>query len=159
MYLTQAQLETLLQTSYFTEPITQRTVQYKLYQGHLNATVHTLRFSINVDKNDVLQHIIDYLMKLYDLNTQFLASISYDLVLVDPKSNPKSYYIWRANSNASIISALSHETFLPLTYDNLYRFVNDSVFNNQVSDFDIFFASSSVVVDRILAIVITFVKL
>lgn len=150
----------MLQNPYFTEPVTQSVVRYVLYRGHLNATVHTLRFNYtrnNVDENIVSRHLIDHLLTAYDLNVQLLGSISYDLLLVDPNSNPKSYYIWRANSNSATMSG-NEETYFRLTYDNLFRFVRNSL-NIHIPDLNIFFQSSNVVVEQVLAVVFSFVKI
>lgn len=159
MYLTEAQLHYVLQNPYFTEPVTQSVMHYVLYRGHMNATVHTLRFnSINpIDENMVTQTIMNHLMSMYDLNVHLLGSVSYDLLLVDPSSNPKSYYIWRANSNSATMLD-NEETFFQLTYDNLFRFVRQSL-GVHIQDLNIFFRSSNVVVENILAFVFSLVKI
>jgi len=158
MYLDRHQLNLVLQTPFFTQPVTENVVDYVLYRGHLNAKVHTLRFNLidGFDENRLIQHVLAYLMRHYKLQTKLLGSINYDLLLSEP--NTGSSYIWRANSNSSFAGTGGSELYFELTYNNVYRFVRDAA-RIHVSDLDIYFRSSNVVVERILAIVISFVKI
>jgi hypothetical protein len=83
-----------------------------------------------------------------------LGLIEYDLLLKDQNSD--SFYIWRANSNISRNIPNSEQT-IQLNYDELYMFIQHAARVNP-SDLDIFFNSSNVVVDRVLAVVFTFIS-
>lgn len=157
MYLTETQLQQILTNSYYTDFVTQSVVDYAMYRGHLSATVHTLRFNVghaNHTLDNVMQHIVTHLMTSYDLNTQLLGSVSFDLLLTHQPD--KTFYIWRANSNSS--SRFQNETFMPLTYNNVYRFVTNAL-NVHIPDLNIFFRNSTVTVERVLAIVFSFVTI
>ena len=111
MYLTEAQVSSILNSDFFRTSFTSRKVHYALYQGKINATVHTLRFNCNenFDLVAVRAHIYQYLTEQFQTNAVLLGSISYDFLLVDSGQDPKSYYIWRSNSNAVHFTA--HEEF------------------------------------------------
>ena len=159
MYLTEAQLNIILNSSFFTVPFTESVVTYRFYRGRTNATVHTLRFNwINEFNRDVmLQQLITYLMTYFPLNSTLLGSINYDILLVNPGSEPKSYYVWRANSNAHSFNE-ENETRFVLTYDNVYRFATNAL-NVNIPDLNINFQTSNVQVEKIVAIVFSFVKM
>jgi hypothetical protein len=163
MYLTQSQVDTILQTSYFTQPVTQSAVNYVLYRGHLNVTVHTLRFNCidSFNENMVLQHLHTYLMSVYSLNTHIIASINYDLLLKNPNSNPSSFYLWRANSNAVHQyhrNSLMTEIFFPLTYGNLYQFARRAL-TVDIASLNVKFRESNVTVVRPIAFVFSFANI
>jgi hypothetical protein len=63
MYVTETQLQQILQNPYFSNLATQSVVNYVLYRGHLNATVHTLRFNNTnrLNNTNLLQQIATYL--------------------------------------------------------------------------------------------------
>jgi hypothetical protein len=156
MYVTETQLQQILQNPYFSNRATQSVVNYVLYRGHLNATVHTLRFNNThqLNNTNLLQQIATYLFSQFDMNTYLLCSISYDLLLVDQQTN--SYYIWRANSNARSVS-VTQDVYFILTYANLNRIINNAM-HVYIPDLDIHFQSSNVVVNRIISFVFSFVK-
>ena len=159
MFLDKNQLENVLKNSFFSQPFTESAVQYELYRGHLSTSVHTLRFNFTANFNEyfIVQTLIKYLFTHYIPNTQLIGSMSYDLLLKDPNSNPTSYYIWRANSNAVHFSA-DNEFTLYLTHNNIYRLVqNCSIIH--VPSLEIFFRSSNVVIERPLAVVFSFFKI
>jgi hypothetical protein len=158
MYLTEAQVSSILNSEFFKSSFTSNKVHYSLYQGKTNATVHTLRFNCNndCDQPSVRASVYKYLTEHFKENTVLLASISYDFLLVDPKQNPKSYYIWRSNSNAVHFTA-HKELYFPLSYLNVAKFVK-STFDMNASSYDINFKNSNVVIDQVLAIVLTFYK-
>ena len=159
MYLTEAQLNSILNSSFFTVPFTQSVVNYRFYRGRTNATVHTLRFNWTNDFNrDVmLQQLITYLMTHFPLNCTLLGSINYDILLVHPSSEPKSYYVWRANSNAHSFNE-ENETRFILTYENVYRFATNAA-NVHIPDLNINFETSNVRIEKIVAIVFSFVQM
>lgn len=159
MYLTEAQLSLLLNDAYFTLPATDSAVTYAVYRGHVNATVHTIRFNITTTFSEefMIEHTISYLMSQIPFNTKVLGAINYDLLLKDPNSTLPSYYIWRANSNARSFDA-QNELLFTLTYDNIYRFIFNA-HQIHIPDLNINFRSSNVVVNKPLAIVFSFVVL
>jgi hypothetical protein len=154
--MTETQVQQILQNPYFSNLSTQSTVNYVLYRGHYNATVHTLRFNNTnrLNNTNLLQQIATYLFSQFDMNTYLLCSISYDLLLVDPSTN--SYYIWRANSNARSVN-VTQDVYFILTYANLNRFINNAM-HVYIPDLNIHFQSSNVVVNRIISYVFSFVK-
>jgi hypothetical protein len=159
MYLTEAQVLSILSSDFFQTSFTSRKVHYSLYQGKTNATVHTLRFNCNenFDPLTVRAGIYQYLTEQFPTNAVLLGSISYDFLLVDPSQNPKSYYIWRSNSNAVHFTP-HEESYFTLSYMNVANFVR-SIFNMDASSFDVNFENSKVTIERILAVVLTFMKI
>jgi hypothetical protein len=159
MYLTEAQVSSILNSDFFRTSFTSRKVHYALYQGKINATVHTLRFNCNenFDPLTVRAHIYQYLTEQFPTNAVLLGSISYDFLLVDSSQDPKSYYIWRSNSNAVHFTA-HEESYFTLNYMNVANFVR-SIFNMDASSFDVNFENSKVTIERILAVVLTFMKI
>lgn len=159
MYLTEPQLQQILSSAYFTQPVTKSVVKYVLYQGKLNAVVHTIRFNLNADVNEnfIIQHVLNYLMENFAMNTRLMGSINYDLLLVDSNSEIKSYYLWRANSNSVHFNAAEEIPFY-LTYNNVYQFITNCTRVN-IPELNIQFQSSNVVIDRPIAIVLSFFQL
>jgi hypothetical protein len=158
MYLTSHQVETLLQNSYFTQAMTQSAVEYRLYRGHLNVTVHTLRFNL-IDaftENMMINQLFTYLSSVYNLNTHVLATIGYDLLLENPNSDLSSFYIWRANSNA--VHNYQDDIFFTFTYNNLYVFAKQAL-NYSLPNLNMYFRSSNVIVVRPIAIVFSFINI
>lgn len=161
MYLSRSQVQTLLNSPYYKQPVTKSIFDYTLYRGKLNVRVITVRFNLNekdpINSKLILSQLVAVLSSEFSMGTHLLGSINYDLLLVDPKSNPKSYYIWRANSNASNFQQ-ENETHVVFSYDNLYRFVNKAA-QIHVPDIEINFANSNIDIDRILTIVFSFMKI
>jgi hypothetical protein len=160
MYLTENQLKTILQAPYFTQPVTDSAVNYALYRGVYNASVYTVRLNLTTvfDENFILQQLMNRLLSRYTFNTKLLCMCGYDLVLVDSNSNPKSYYLWRANSNKVHFDAM-HESSFSLTYDNVYRFILNNMYNVHLPSLNINFRHSNVVIDRAIAVVFSFLPL
>jgi len=154
-YLTQNQLNFILENHYFNEPFTQSVVNYTNYRGKVHAVVHTLKFKWPFDENFVNQKVVQYLLTHFKLNTQLLASTSYDLILSQPQT--QSFYIWRANSNAQKFDE-ADETLLILNYNNVYKFVRQACQIN-IPSLNINFESSNVVIHEPLAVVLSFVKI
>jgi hypothetical protein len=154
MYLTEAQVSSILNSNFFQTSFTSSKIHYALYQGKTNATVHTLRFNCNetFDPLTVRSKIYQYLTDEFQANSVLLGSISYDFLLVNSEQNPKSYYIWRSNSNAVHFTA-HEESYFTLSYMNVANFVR-SIFSMDASSFDVNFENSKVVIDRILAVVL-----
>jgi hypothetical protein len=156
MYLTGVQLDTILKNPYYSNPVTDCLVKYSVYRGRVNAHVYTLRCNITADFNE--EHMIDlvltHVMSRFPIGKQILGSISYDLLLVDPKSNPKSYYIWKANSNQTVLDT-NGEILISLSHDNVFRFIQNAA-RVDIPSLNINFRNSNVVVERVLAIVFSF---
>jgi hypothetical protein len=93
-------------------------------------------------------------MSRFPNGQRLLGSISYDLLLVDPKSNPKSYYIWKANSNQTVLNT-NGEILISLSHDNVFRFIQNS-FRVDIPSLSINFRNSNVVVERLLTVVFSF---
>jgi hypothetical protein len=158
MYLTEAQATQILNSNFFQVPFTSSIKKYTLYQGKINTTVHTLRFNCIDGFNElyVRETVLNYLMDKFSLNSLLLGSISYDFLLVDPKQNPKSYYIWRSNSNAVYFSA-HEELYFTLSHINVVNFIS-SIFHTDPATLNIYFENSSISIERTLAVVLTFIK-
>jgi hypothetical protein len=157
MYLTENQVNQILNNSYFSQPVTESVVLYDFYRGHVNATVHTLRYNLTREYNEenMIQHVLAYLMSQFPLNSTLLVSVNYDLLLGDV--NSQSFYIWRANSNARSFNE-NEEFSMVLTYDNVYRFVTGTS-QIHIPDLNINFRDSKVVIKKALAIVFSFVQI
>lgn len=160
MYLNKNQLDQILKSPFFSQLHTHNVIKYALYRGKFQVVVHTVRFNLTdqFSENIMYQYLYSYLLSNFSLNTHVLGTIEYDLLLEDPSSDPKSYYIWRANSNASHINNAAVEVFFPLSYNNLYRFA-ENVLNVHLSNLNIHFRNSNVKINRIVAIVFTFAML
>lgn len=159
MYLTEEEINSILATSFFTEPVTESFMNYAFYRGRMNATVYTLRFNLTptYSENYLIKFVLDHLLNLFPLNSRVLGSIHYDLLLCHSNIEPKSYYLWRANSNQTHFDT-EEETMFTLTYDNIYRFIRKAL-QVHVPSLNIYFSSSGVVIERALAVVFSFVKI
>jgi hypothetical protein len=158
MYLTSTQVEFLLQNPYYTQEMTQSAIEYRLFRGHLNATVHTLRFNL-IDvftENMMIDRLYTYLLSVYNLNTRVLATIDYDLLLENSGLDVSSFYVWRANSNA--VNNYRDDIFLTFTYNNLYAFAKQAL-NINLPNLNMYFRSSNVIVVRPIAIVFSFINI
>lgn len=160
MYLNQHQLDQILKTPFFSQLHTHNVIKYVLYRGKFNVVVHTVRFNFTsqFSENTMFQYLYSYLLSVFPINTHVLGTIEYDLLLEDSTSNPKSYYIWRANSNASHINNAIVEIFFPLSYNNLYRFAENAL-NVRIPELNVYFKNSHVKINRLVAIVFTFTML
>jgi len=159
MFLTETELNAILDNTFFSQPYTIREVHYELYRGHINTVVHTLRFNIIPQFNEgfIVEILVPYLLSKFAENSRLIASIGYDLILVDPTATPVSYYIWRANSNAVHFNA-DHETSFVVNHNNIAHFVHQS-FPVDVSSLDLYFRTSNVQIDRVIAVVFSFYKI
>lgn len=160
-YLNEHQVASILQTPHFSSSYTETITNYSLYRGRTNTSVLTLRFNLNeLDEfelptvHNVLQQ---RLVAHFPSGTQVLTSIDYDLLLKDAVSSAPGYYIWKANSNRHQFDQ-TRESVLSLTAPQIYQFAQ----NLYVRDLDalsIHFASSNVVVTRVLAVVCSFMPI
>ena len=90
----------------------------------------------------------------YQLQSTILASVQYDLVLCNINAIPKTFYIFRSNTNRTTLN-VDHQVNMSITIDNINRFC-ENVTNVNIADLDSNFITSDVTVDRILSIVFTF---
>lgn len=156
MYLSQSQLNQILKSPFFSNQVTEDVTKYVAYRGKLNCTVYTIRFNMSAqfDENYMKDYLIRNVVTKYKLGSRLLASIQYDFLLVDPNSNPSSYYIWKANSNLLTFNN-DNENMLTLTYDNLFRFIQDAAYVD-IPSLAINFRTSNVTIERVLAVVFSF---
>jgi len=148
-------VQSILRSPYYAAPLTENMLEYEFYRGRTKASVLTLRFNVTPTFHPgfVQQTILTTLMSRFPLQTKLLGSVHYDLLLVDRLS--QSYYIFKANSNQRRFDE-ANERLFTLTYANVQRFTRD-IADFNVGDLDVYFASSKVNVDRVLAVVVTFV--
>jgi len=139
VYMSLSELNAVLRDPFFSDPITVSRVPYFFYRGRKKCTVLTVRFNL-----------------VPQFNRQFLASVRYDLVLRSSGTDPAaSFYIWRANTNQADFDDNDEQIFVP-NYANLFQFCNNAV-NINIPELNIHFVQSSVVIDKCIAIVISFV--
>ena len=155
-YLSALQINQLLRNDWFTIPMSSHVHNYAMYRGRVHATVLTLRFNItrNFNEEFMIESVIQTTINQFSSQRTVLGLIEYDLLLKDRNSD--SFYIWRANSNVAR-NIPNSEQSIQLNYDELYIFIRNAARVNP-SDLNIYFNSSNVVVDRVLAIVFTFIS-
>lgn len=158
MYLLASEVKALLQAPYYSNPTTESFIQYRSYRGQLNVTVLTLRFNLTpqFDVSSMHRVFIDILGQRYAANTQLYCSVHYDFLLVDNAASPKSYYIWRSNTNRTHFDA-THEVCLTCNPSSLLRFSQQAM-NFDLDTLELNFTHSNVTIDKVLAIVFTVVE-
>ena len=157
MYMNEHEVRAVLQTPYYLLPVTETSIEYERYRGRLQCTVITLRFNLcspRYSNQFMLNYVQNTLTDRFPMHTRMLASVNYDVLLLDPNSNPASYYIFRSNTNRLHFNE-NDEITLSLTHANLHRFCHqaDQV---HIPDLNVHFAHSNVVIDRVLSIVFSF---
>jgi hypothetical protein len=163
MYLSEHELNAILQTPYYSQPYSTSFVNYTFYRGRYNANVLTVRFNVQNDmfNETFIQGILlTQTEDHYGLDTNLRVSVFYDLVLENNPVNEneeRSFYIWRANSNRRAFNDESDEIFMSLNVPNLTQWVRQAV-QVHLPDLNVHFANSNVFINRLLAIVFTFVK-
>jgi hypothetical protein len=157
MYLTISQVNQLLATPRYTVPFTESVLSYALYRGRYNAEVYTVRFNNipSLDEDFIFTHLYTELQNCFPTKSHFQASIKYDLLLKNPRHDPITYYIWRANSNHYNFNE-NDEILLPHSQESLFQFVNNCT-TIDIDRLDIEFQNSNVVVEKILSLVFSFV--
>jgi len=164
MYLTQFEVDAILQHPYFTVPFTEDVTNYILYRGRLHANVLTLRFNITRTFNEtyMLAMCVERVLEHYVVNTPLRMSILYDLLLEGPSadndddSDVRQYYIWRANSNRRTFND-DNEIIMSVNMAELNRHCRNAA-NIHLPDLDVHFKSSKITIQRLIAIVFTFVE-
>jgi hypothetical protein len=159
MYLTLSQVNHVLSSPHYSVPFTESVMNYFLYRGQFNVQVYTVRFNIieSVTEDFIFNHLYTQLSNKFPQIPRFKASIRYDLLLSDPKQNPASFYIWRANSNHRNYDE-NNEIVLENSPDHLFQFVNNCL-NAHIPDLEIDFRNSNVIVAKVLAVVFSFVTI
>ena len=168
MYLTDTELTAILRNPYYTTPFTTSLCRYRFYRGRTNASVVTVRFNIAVhgtlDEPFIRSTLFDHVSEHFGLHTTLRASVLYDVLLEnivvdddEPHERVRSFYIWRANTNRRTFDDTADEILMSLNLPNMTRFVTDAV-QVHVPDLNIQFTSSKVSINRLLALVFTFVN-
>ncbi len=146
----------VLKIPYYSNRVTETLTDYAAYRGKLSCKVYTMRFNFTSQFNN--EYMIDYVlrnvMNNFKTGSRISASIQYDLLLVDPTSNPSSYYIWRANTNLHTFD-YDNELNIYLSYNNLFRFIHEAS-HIDIPTLSLNFRSSNVTIERVLAVVFTF---
>ncbi len=159
MYLTEAQVNSVLTEPFWSLPRTLHTTDYALYRSAVRASVTTIRYNVhqfNVDRRDfIADSVRSDCRLLFAPGGRLNCSCQYDLLLVNVQSVPHSYYIWRANSNQRTFRT-EQERSLVNTEFQVNTFV-DQALDFNLEFFDTFYADSGVHIDKVLAFVFTFV--
>ena len=158
VYLSEADLNAVLNDSFFTEPMTVNRLAYRFYRGRSKVTVLTVRFNLipSFNKQAMVRNLMHVLDTHFNLQDRIVGSVRYDLVLRNSHAEPTTFYIWRAKTNQSEFDE-NAEISVAYTHANIYRFCQDAT-NIHIPDLNIFFSESSVVIDRCIAIVFSFVS-
>lgn len=159
MYLSEQQVKQILNSEIFQTPVTKNITNYKMYRGKLDSTVYTVRFNLsstaaNITVDFIEKTLLNFLMGYFPLESLLLCAVSYDLLLVDPKTS-NSFYIWRSNSNSVHFTPVEEGVFA-LNYQNIRELINH-VTNINVDTLNTFFSNSNVIVRKQLAYVFTFI--
>jgi len=131
---------------------------YLHYQGVRRATVLTLHFSVISDvfsMQFMTRHVMEVLDEHFSLSTMLHCCADYDFVLSKLNSVPKSYYPWIANSNRAQYNIVN-EIAMDFTVANVNRFCQEAA-NVHLPDLEINFLSSDCVIDRLTAIIVSFI--
>jgi hypothetical protein len=157
MWITSEQLVPVLKHHWFVTKYTESTLNYTLYNNRNDVKVYTLRLNLrspNYTHEDMIDEMMNKVMNNFPEAESLIGCIEYDMLLVNNKEDPPSYYLWRANSNQRSGSS-REETLLKKDYHQLYIFGRKATEAN-MSDLNIQFESSSVVIAELLTIVFTF---
>jgi len=151
------ELNAVLSQPFFTLPMTVNLASYQYYRGRSQVKVLTLRFNLtpSFDERSMVRNVLNVLDEYFNLQTRILGSMRYDLVLCNQQSDPPTYYIWRANTNHAEFDE-NNEISINFTHANVLRFCQNAA-NVNIPDLNIYFDASNVVIDRCLAIVLSFV--
>jgi hypothetical protein len=155
MYLSESEVSILLKHPFYSTHSTENTYKYVMYRDKFNVDVYTLRYNIlaDFDENVMFNSVLHRVMDRFSGN--IVCMTDYDLLLCAQDSDPKSYYLWRANSNQR--QKNTNETVMPLTYDNLFLYIKNSA-NFHIPSLNVEFHSSNVTIERVLSIVFTFLN-
>jgi hypothetical protein len=158
MFLNESEVELILKQPIFSTPVTESDLTYTFYRGRKSVNLLTIRFNMTPSFNEswMTSYLQDRLTSSpFQLQSQLLASVHYDLLLCDQNVSPPSYYIWVSNTNRTTLD-VDTQTQMTITYDNISR-LTEHVTNVNLSDLQqTNFINSDITVDRVLAIVFTF---
>jgi hypothetical protein len=157
MWISAEQLVSVLKHDWFLTPYTESNLKYTLYNNRSNVKVYTLRLNLrspNYSHESMIDKMINKVMANFPKSKSLIGNIDYDMLLVNNKEESPSYYLWRANSNQQSVSS-REEILLKKDYHQLYFFGQRATEAN-MSDLNVQFESSSVVIAEILTIVFTF---
>jgi|694.fasta_scaffold57797_3 hypothetical protein len=157
MYLSAEQLNPVLKHHWYTTKFTESSLNYVFYHNRSNVKVYTLRFNLrspNYTDEDMVDTMMKQVMNNFSEEESLFCNTEYDMLLVNNKEDDPSYYVWRANSNQRADSS-TEEILLKKEYHELYIFGKRATETN-ISELNIQFESSAVVVADILSIVFTF---
>ncbi len=160
MFLTESEVNVLLQNPLFTSPVTESEQDYILYRGSRKVTPLTIRFNLvpTFERSFMQAYLQEKLNSYYRLGSLISMSVQYDFVLCNHNAIPKTFYIWRANTNQTTLDKDGDDDIdvkISLTNNNVSQICN----NAMSFDFDqlnLNFVTSDVTVDRVVAIVFTF---
>jgi len=156
IYVTERDMLSIISSDRFSVPVTMSTKKYTSYRGRHAATVITLRFNVTSPDYSVAfmsRNVIHVLDEHFSLQMFLTCCADYDFVL--RKSNSNSYYIWQANSNRARYNE-TNEVTMNFTHANVKRFCEEAA-QVSVPDLELNFLSSDCIIDRLLAITISFI--
>lgn len=163
MFLTLSEVNVLLQNPLFTLPVIETVREYQFYRGRRKVTALTVRFNLvpTFDLSFMKAALPDKLLSYHPLGSHVSVAVRYDLLLRsnsmdDSGTMTPSYYIWRANTNQTTLEDNNLDVTMPLTYPNIDQMCEKAVNINLHDDLNIEFVNSDVVIDRVLAILLTF---
>jgi hypothetical protein len=139
-------------------PMSMRSTGYLNFQGTRAATVLTLRFSVispGFNLRYMTRNVMNVLDEHFSLQTLLHCCVDYDFVLSKLNSVPVSYYLWKANTNRAHYN-LENEITMTFTYANINRVCQEAT-QIHLPDLEINFISSDCVIDRLTAIIISFI--
>jgi len=157
MFLNESEVNVILQQPTFSLPVTESNIDYIFYRGKKKARLLTIRFNMipTFSETCMTAYLQDKLTSPpFQLQSQVLASVHYDLLLCNKNVTPFTYYIWLSNTNRTSLN-MDHQVNMTVTYSNISRFT-ENVTSVNLSDLQANFISSDVTVDRVLAVVFTF---
>ena len=163
MWIPAEQLGPVLKHHWFTTKFTESNVNYTLYNNRNQVKVYTLRFNLrnpDFSEENMLDEMMRKVMNNFPKEESLVGSIQYDMLLASSKAEPPSYYLWRANSNQRMSFSGGggdgiEEILLRKEYHELYLFGQRATKTN-MSELQVQFPSSDVVIAEILTIVFTF---
>jgi hypothetical protein len=159
MFLTEEEVKFILKKPFFSNPVTESDRVYVFYRNRENIQLYTVRFNITptFSVNRMIATLQASLYQRFSAQTLLHVSVMHDLLLRDPRANPNTFYIWRANTNRQVIDLDDdiHDFEMSLTPLNVEKICH-TLLDMNPEDFDIYFSTSSVSVDRVLSLVLTF---
>jgi hypothetical protein len=157
-YLSERDMRIIIADPMFTQPMTVNNKVYVLYRGRRLANVLTLRFNTQSSLFNpyfMARNAIDILDQHFAVRTVFSYCVDYDVVLSKINAIPKSFYVWRANSNRTYFNA-SDEITMTFTHANILRLCQDA-YRVHLPSLNLNFRDSGCAIDGLLSIVLSFI--